>query len=364
MLYPEKAQRVSLMFYATLIMLSSWVGTPPTYALDKYYTLGADIDMQGAARLEPLGSPCVTGADASKRFTGYFDGKHRVIKNYELTGGVKVGSKTYYPEVGFFSCIKVRKPSTPAASTDFVKGFANARFEPKKGVCDVLPADYQTNLKKCSASGTVHCSGAEGQPTIVCSRDHLEKIKNTLDDNYILTDHIDLQQPTAKTYTGGYIISGDFTGSFNGNGFEIRNLKANVTSGDFGIFENIGSSTTKGTVQNLGIRGIDITTSANETKITSVLSRLIASKGEVKNIYIIDDDNEADIKTQRGSLTSVLSDTLEGTLTNSFARLQTRVLEIVSKEVSASTVASFAQGSFVRLIKGQEILCLKIVMLL
>ena len=308
--------------------------SPPSYALDKYYTIGTstDIDMQGA-RLEPLGSPCVTGADASKRFTGYFDGKHRVIKNYELTGGVKVGTgmaaKTYYPEVGFFSCIKVRKTSTPAASTDFVKGFANARFEPKKGVCDALPADYQTNLKKCSASGTVHCSGAEGQPTIVCSRAHLEKIKNALDDSYILTDHIDLE---GTTYTG-YIISGIFTGVFNGNGFEIRKLKANIGSrSSFAIFSEIGRSGNSGEIRNLGIRGVDITKSsiypAASFKI-AILADTIHYGSIVENIYIIDNDRDIDIKasvmaaTNASVAISVLANKLSNaTVTNSFVRLQ------------------------------------------
>ena len=316
------------------------MGRPPSYALDKYYTLGADIDMQGAARLEPLGSPCVTGADASKRFTGYFDGKHKIIKNYELTGGVKVGSKTYYPEVGFFSCIETGK----------VKGFANARFEPKKGVCDALPKDYQTNLKKCSASGTVHCSGAKGQPTIVCSRDHLEKIKNALDDSYILTDHIDLQKPTAKTYTGGYIISGDFIGSFNGNGFEIRNLKANVTSGDFGIFENIGSSTTKGTVENLGIRGIDITTSSSSSYTINLLSSNIqGNSSSIKNVYIIDDDDEVDILNNSRGVTSIISSNVSAgvTIANTFTRLK-----IQEKDIIGSTSNTNGRSGFINIMRG------------
>ena len=293
------------------------MGRPPSYALDKYYTIGTstDIDMQGA-RLEPLGSPCVTGADASKRFTGYFDGKHRVIKNYELTGGVKVGTgmaaKTYYPEVGFFSCIETGK----------VKGFANARFEPKKGVCDVLPADYQTNLKKCSASGTVHCSGALGQPTIVCSRDHLEKIGLTAaarDDSYILTDHIDLQQPTAKTYTN-YIISDIFTGIFNGNGFEIRNVTAEPRY-DFAIFRIIGRSGDSGEIRNLGIRGVKITKSVNSS---AVLANTIQDGSIVENVYIIDDDNDIDIENinQGARLSALVNFLSNATVTNSFVRLQ------------------------------------------
>ena len=285
-----------------------------TYALNKYYTIGTstDIDMQGA-RLEPLGSPCVTGADASKRFTGYFDGKHKIIKNYELTGGVKVGTgmaaKTYYPEVGFFSCIETGK----------VKGFANARFEPKKGVCDVLPADYQTNLKKCSASGTVHCSGALGQPTIVCSRDHLEKIGLTAaarDDSYILTDHIDLE---GTTYTN-YIISDIFTGIFNGNGFEIRNVTAESRYG-FAIFRIIGRSGNSGEIRNLGIRGVKITKSVNSS---AVLANTIQDGSIVENVYIIDDDNDIDIENinQVARLSALVNFLSNATVTNSFVRLQ------------------------------------------
>lgn len=92
-------------------------------------------------------------------------------------------------------------------------------------------------------------SGTPGNPYQVYTREDLEAVNNDLSAHYILINDINL---AGITYNGAVI--GDFTGSFDGNGHVISNLRIIGGSSYVGLFSRI-----YGYVTNLGLENCNVT---------------------------------------------------------------------------------------------------------
>ena len=138
--------------------------------------------------------------------------------------------------------------------------------------------------------GTADC------PLLISSRSQLEKISMGLDKHYELGQNIDLQDDPFTP------ISGSFTGSLDGKGYEIQNLTIVATTKQAGLFAELGAD---GSIQNLGIVGLNVTsantggTDAAPVRIGALAAQM--SGGEIKNCYAIANDSDADPDLYGGS---------------------------------------------------------------
>ena len=84
----------------------------------------------------------------------------------------------------------------------------------------IMLAIFQANITFGFAGG----DGSADDPYQISSRKHLESINDALDAHYILTDDIDLAGVTYSDAVIAVTQSSSFIGSFNGNGFVIKNV--------------------------------------------------------------------------------------------------------------------------------------------
>ena len=145
----------------------------------------------------------------------------------------------------------------------------------------------------------------------------LEAIRNNLSGDYILMNDLDsttagydeLASPTANEGKGWHPIIGQggdppFTGTFNGQGYEIRDLFINLPGiGNIGLFSIVGE---EGRIENIGIVNADVTSTAYIGGLVGV------NIGTVSNSY------------STGSLTGVsvvggLVGQNDGTVSNSYS---------------------------------------------
>ena len=112
------------------------------------------------------------------------------------------------------------------------------------------------STKSYSQNNTGSCqSGVNNQGKIViCNKENLRGIEGNLGGNYILGQDIDLAG-TNWDPIGGWISYDNntpFTGTFDGNGYKIKNMTINRPTEDYiGLFGYVE----RGTIINLGIEG-------------------------------------------------------------------------------------------------------------
>lgn len=101
-----------------------------------------------------------------------------------------------------------------------------------------------------------------------------------LNGQYVLACDIDL---SGYDTGGAALINQNFTGSFDGNGYQISNLTINAAAGstNVGIFNSIGGSAT---VKNLELSNIDINTGVGSTYTGALAGTM--SGGNVSNIKV------------------------------------------------------------------------------
>ncbi len=105
--------------------------------------------------------------------------------------------------------------------------------------------------------------GTASNPYQISTKDHILAVNDDLSANYILINDIDLaivvytRAPIAPdTSTSGGFQGTEFTGSFDGNSFIIKNLRISSSASDYlGMFGYIGAG---GTVKNLVVADCDI----------------------------------------------------------------------------------------------------------
>jgi hypothetical protein len=133
------------------------------------------------------------------------------------------------------------------------------------------------------------CSCNEPSPTIqIWDWDDLYAIKNNLNGNHFLMRNLDstvagYKELASATANGGEgwqpigTINAPFTGTFDGQGFEIRDLFINRPNESFvGLFSAVGES---GVVQNVGVVNADVIGSDDAGSLVGV------NHGTVRNSY-------------------------------------------------------------------------------
>jgi len=102
-------------------------------------------------------------------------------------------------------------------------------------------------------------SGTAGDPYQISTHEHLEAVNDNLSSHYILMNDIDL---SGGIYTRAVIApffeyaSPRFTGTFEGNDFEVRNLRINGIGNHYvALFGRVGSG---GSITNLGVVDCEI----------------------------------------------------------------------------------------------------------
>jgi hypothetical protein len=109
----------------------------------------------------------------------------------------------------------------------------------------------------------------------------LESIRNNLSGDYILMNDLDstiagyeeLASQTANEGTGWYPIIGaggdpPFTGTFNGQGYEIRDIFIDLPGiGNVGLFSIVGEG---GRIENIGLVNFDVTSTAHTGSLVGV----------------------------------------------------------------------------------------------
>ena len=88
--------------------------------------------------------------------------------------------------------------------------------------------------------------------------------------------------PATATNAGFPPIGGSFTGTFEGNGFQIHNLYVN-TSGNAGLFAGIGQGATGGTIRNLGI--VDAYITSTTQSAGGLVGQQAGNSSQVTNCY-------------------------------------------------------------------------------
>lgn len=139
---------------------------------------------------------------------------------------------------------------------------------------DLSPSDLEGN-------------GTAGDPYVITNASELQAMEDELDQDYhyILRNNIDASE--TQNWNGGDGFNpigngtiGDdysFTGTFDGQGYEIRNLTIDRSNGDYqGLFAGTGNSAT---IKNIGLVNVDVTGNA-------FVGALVAdSASTVKNSY-------------------------------------------------------------------------------
>ena len=146
-------------------------------------------------------------------------------------------------------------------------------------------------LPICSASQTQDSilpgMGTNEDPFILCFPSHLALIghtsaneKYTLSATYVMGKDIDLNNDDSFNP-----IRGVFTGTFNGRGKKITNLRIHQ-DGNAALFLELGSG---GNIQNLGIENFNVVGSRRVGSLVAVNS------GTIANCYALDSDDSIDV---------------------------------------------------------------------
>jgi len=140
--------------------------------------------------------------------------------------------------------------------------------------------------------GDLPGDGTETNPYELDSFDDLLAIDQDLDANYVLTDNIEFEGGTPISplafddsgYGYGYgYASSYFTGTLDGQGYEIRNFEIEGSSyyGNAGLFGGIGPG---GIVKNLNIVNIDVVGLGATGGLVGIFDG--GSEGEIRNVSV------------------------------------------------------------------------------
>ena len=113
-----------------------------------------------------------------------------------------------------------------------------------------------------SNGGSVHLASVPAGYTAVTTYDQLYAIRNNLSGKYILMHDIDLPSATSWKPIGSYSIDGYgsfFSGTLDGNGYTIRNLKISGSYEASGLFSYVKGGTVKNlTFENTQVLGTTV----------------------------------------------------------------------------------------------------------
>ena len=149
--------------------------------------------------------------------------------------------------------------------------------------------------------------GSSANPFLICTPYQLERVAADLAGNYILGQDIDLdnRRYTESVVDVRYIFPKEFTGTFDGRGYKIQNLRVEGSgtapaNGDAALFRELASG---GMIQNVGIENVDISTQETgslgfEVRVASLVA--LQSGGTIRNCYMSDSDGDTDVQGDGG----------------------------------------------------------------
>lgn len=153
-------------------------------------------------------------------------------------------------------------------------------------------------------------NGTVEDPYRVANADHLNQIRNNLDAHFVQIDHIDLGQSPWNVVPGWVPIGTNpirFTGSYDGGGFEIRNLYIRRgTTGYQGLFGGVS-----GVLRNITIVGADL-----EAGISSGILVGNFINGALSNIKV-----SGTIVSTRNRIGGVAGENIAGTIHHAHAQV-------------------------------------------
>ena len=190
------------------------------------------------------------------------------------------------------------------------------------GTCDITITSTTDDLAQ-GASKTFTITVEDAKFITISSAEDLEKLRNDMTANYVLTTDIDM---TGRNFVPFGIVNnttaGKFTGTFDGQGHTIKGLKYDVSDkGEVGLF----SQTDNATIKNLIIEGAYFKGNANVGGIVGQMYRTTITDCAVLNSYIEGRDHVGAIAGEIAE-TQVDGNWVGGTITNCFsdARIKTR----------------------------------------
>ena len=125
-------------------------------------------------------------------------------------------------------------------------------------------------------------AGTQADPYLISTPAELDAIRNNRSAYYKLTNHIDMSEWGNWTPIADAAKYIDFTGSFDGDGYVIRNLTINSTIQGTGLFSVLSGSSS--IIKNLGIENINYTVTGN-SMIGGIVGYLKNTGGKIENCY-------------------------------------------------------------------------------
>ncbi|MBQ6947909.1 MAG: hypothetical protein IJN42_07665, partial [Clostridia bacterium] len=138
-------------------------------------------------------------------------------------------------------------------------------------------------------------SGTKNDPYLISNKTHLDNVRNYLSAHFKMTADIEFTDADFK-YGGGFYNSGKgwmpigmnldsaFTGTFDGNGFAIKNLYINISSSASTEYAYAGLfGYNKGTIKNLGLVDGEVLSSFPSVSFAGSIAGF--NEGAIENCY-------------------------------------------------------------------------------
>lgn len=214
-----------------------------------------------------------------------------------------------------------RNISITSSESSIISVSGNTLKAEKSGTCNITIASTSDDLAQ-GASQTFTIT-VEAVNHTIRTPDDLDKVRYDMKGDYVLANDIDM---TGRNFVPFGIVNnttaGKFTGTFDGRGHTIKNLRYDVEGkGEVGLF----SQTDNATIKNLIIEGAYFKGNANVGGIVGQMYRTTITDCAVLNSYIEGRDHVGAIAGEIAQ--TKVGDSYEGgTITNCFsdARIKTR----------------------------------------
>ena len=214
-----------------------------------------------------------------------------------------------------------RTISITSSAPSIISVSGNTLKAEKSGTCNITISSTSDDLAQ-GASKTFTIT-VEAVNHTISTADDLDKVRYDMTGDYVLANDIDM---TGRNFVPFGIVNntsaGKFTGTFDGQGHTIKNLKYDVSDkGEVGLF----SQTDNATIKNLIIEDAYFKGNANVGGIVGRMYRTTITDCAVLNSYIEGRDHVGAIAGEIAQ-TEENGNYVGGTITNCFsdARIKTR----------------------------------------
>ena len=212
--------------------------------------------------------------------------------------------------------------SITSSNNDIISVDGNTLKAEKSGTCNITITSTGDDL----AQGTskTFTITVEAVNHTISTAEELDKLRYDMTGDYVLANDIDM---TGRSFVPFGIVNGEnagkFTGTFDGQGHTIKNLRYDVEGkGEVGLF----SQTDNATIKNLIIENAYFKGNANVGGIVGRMYRTTITDCAVLNSYIEGRDHVGAIAGEIAQTKKVDNSYEGGTITNCFsdARIKTR----------------------------------------